>query len=178
MFNKLLSVVLFVFVGLPVAWADFSCGAGYVLEKRKDIDGIPAAECQKLWCRDLETGKVMGRGDVANSGYQTTSAPVELCDAKGNCVECWGQRRWCAGNVRGEWNPEYGAYTRGGDSATYKSYQKGGCFAWRLQKPDCPSGQVAILQNDEWVCAVASGDGMGGQRMPSIRRTGAVRSIK
>ncbi|MBO5834129.1 MAG: hypothetical protein J6R22_04220 [Alphaproteobacteria bacterium] len=177
MVKKILFSILVLFCAVPMAMADFSCGAGYVLAKHKDIDGIPAMECQKLWCRDLETGKVMGKGNTANTGYQATSAPVQVCDAKDNCIECWGQRRWCAGNVRGDWNPEYGAYTRGGDSVTYKSYQKGGCFAWRLQKADCPDGQAAVLQGDEWVCVVSSG-GSSAQRAPAIRRTGAIRATK
>ena len=57
---------------------DFSCGPGYILVERSDIDDINAVECQKLWCRDLETGKPMGSGDRANSGYQATSYPMEL----------------------------------------------------------------------------------------------------
>ena len=55
----------------------FQCGPGYVLESHKDIDGIDAKECQKLWCRDLETGKVMGKGKNPASGYKSTSAPME-----------------------------------------------------------------------------------------------------
>ena len=49
-------VVIFV-SGVADAATFTSCGPGYVLvESRKKIDGIPSAECQKLWCRDLETG--------------------------------------------------------------------------------------------------------------------------
>ena len=56
--------------GVGMAADDFiSCGPGYILESHSDIDGIDAMECQKLWCRDLETGKVMGSGDRANNGY-------------------------------------------------------------------------------------------------------------
>lgn len=154
-----------------------SCGSGYVLaESRKKIDGIATAECQKLWCRDLETGKMMGSGDRANSGYQATSSVVELCDNKGNCVECWGQRKWCGGEAQGQWNPEYGAYTRGGDNTTYESYQKGSCFAWRLEKPDCESGETAILQDGKWVCAISSGT-TEATRSSAIRRTGTMRRI-
>ncbi len=155
-----------------------SCGAGYVLvESRQKIDGIPIAECQKLWCRDLETGKVMGKDNKANSGYQTTQGTTELCDAQGRCVECWGVRKWCAGEAQGEWNPIYGAYTRGGDNATYQSYQKGGCFAWRLEKPNCEDGKTAILQNGKWVCAVSSGTTDAG-RASAVRRTGTMRRIR
>ena len=157
----------------------FSCGAGYVYEKaRKNIDGIETYECQKLWCYDLETGKVMGAGDDANSGYRQTSAPVELYDADNNAVECWGERVWCAGEPNGVWNAEYGMYTRGGaDSATYQSYKKGSCFAWRLAKPKCGAGESAILKNDEWVC-VTQGDSVEQKRTSTIRRTGTIRRMR
>lgn len=178
MMKKVLILSLFACVVSGVAHAAFtSCGVGYVLvESRNKIDGIPSKECQKLWCRDLENGKAMGRDDRANSGYQITGALVELCDVNNNCVECWGERRWCAGETRGVWNPEYGAYTRGGDNATYQSYQKGSCFAWRLEKPDCASGETAILQNGKWVCAVATQQAEVG-RASAVRRTGTMRRV-
>ncbi|MBD5391486.1 hypothetical protein HDR66_01620 [bacterium] len=154
--------------------ATTSCGAGYVLTSHANIDGIPAAECQKLWCTDMETGKSMGTKNAAASGYKATSAPVELCDANGICIQCFGERKWCGGEVTGNWNPEYGAYTRGGDSATYSSYQKGSCFAWRLEKPDCPDGETAVLVGNEWHCATSSGSDVG-SRASSIRRTGTLR---
>lgn len=148
-----------------------SCGPGYILASHSKIDGINAAECQKLWCRDLETGRNMGSGKNPAAGYKTTNSPTQLCDANGKCIECFGERRWCAGEASGEWNPEYGAYTRGGDNATYRSYQKGSCFAWRLEKPECGTGETAILQNGKWVCATPSGNAIG-TRASSIRRTG------
>ena len=152
-----------------------SCGAGYVLASHANIDGIPAAECQKLWCMDLETGKTMGNKNTPTSGYKTTSAPVELCDAHGTCIECFGERKWCGGDVAGIWNPEYGAYTRGGgDTTTYTSYQKGACFTWRLEKPTCPDDETAVLIGNEWHCATASGSDVG-SRASSIRRTGTLR---
>ena len=102
---------------------------------------------------------------------------MPLCDAENNCIECWGQRKWCAGEVVGEWNAEYGAYTRNAENnATYQSYQKGSCFAWRLEKPSCASGQTAILQDGQWVCAVASGTSEG-SRASGVRRTGTMRRI-
>lgn len=163
---------------LPANATQFNCGPGYVLvESRQKIDGIPTAACEKLWCWDLETGKVMGQGEKANSGYQSTSSHSELCDASGRCVECWGARKWCAGEVRGEWYPEYGAYTRGGDNTTYQSYQKGSCFAWRLEKPDCADGMSAILQNGEWICAV-EGNQAKAMRASGLRRTGTIRRLK
>lgn len=155
-----------------------SCGPGHILvESRKKLDGIEMAECQKLWCRDLETGKPMGNNDKPNSGYQSTSSMNPLCDADGNCVECWGARKWCAGEPVGDWNPEYGAYTRGGDNATYQSYQKGGCFAWRLEKPDCEAGTTAVLQDGKWVCASSTGT-TDASRASGVRRTGTMRRIK
>lgn len=171
--------ILAMLVVLPGARAETftSCGPGYVLVSHKNIDGIKAAECQKLWCRDLETGKMMGSGDKANSGYQATAGTVELCDAANHCVECWGARKWCSGEVRGDWNPAYGAYTRGGDNVTYQSYQKGSCFAWRLEKPQCPDGQAALLQGDEWVCATMSSSPEA-VRASAVRRTGTIRRIK
>ena len=171
---KKIICALFVFSFAIIDANAASCGAGYILAQHKNIDGIPAAECQKLWCMDLETGKYMGKGNTASSGYKATNFPIELCDASNNCIECFGERRWCGGETVGQWNPEYGAYTRGGDNSTYKSYQKGSCFAWRLEKPNCPNGQTAILMNGEWHCATSSNSDIG-SRASSIRRTGAIR---
>jgi hypothetical protein len=155
-----------------------SCGPGYLLVAKSNTDGIPVAECQKLWCRDLENGNSMGNGNVAGVGYRATPVPVDLCDAENNCIECFGDRKWCASEVAGVWNPEYGAYTRGGgDTATYVSYLKGDCFAWRLEKPNCADGEQAILKNGEWVCVTASNGSSGISRSSSVRRTGAIRKI-
>ncbi len=171
-------ICIFVLLILPVVGfaADekfVACGPGYVLASASKIDGITAAECQKLWCRDLEAAKVMGTNDRAASGYKSTSSPIELCDASGACIECFGDRQWCSGEAAGIWNPEYGAYTRlGGDTATYESYQKGSCFAWRLEQPDCEEGTVAILRNNEWTCATSTGNTTGVSRESAIRRTG------
>lgn len=157
--------------------AGFTCGVGYVyVENAKKVNGVMVAECQKLWCRDLETGKSMGSGERPASGYQSTNSPMEVCDAENNCIECWGARRWCAGEAMGDWNSEYGAYTRGGDNATYQSYQKGGCFAWRLEKPNCGPEETAVLQDGAWVCARSSGDS-DISRESSMRRTGTFRRI-
>ncbi|MBN1325003.1 MAG: hypothetical protein JW974_02190 [Alphaproteobacteria bacterium] len=155
----------------------FYCDPGYVLATDTNIDGITTYECQKLWCRDLENGKTMGTSNAAASGYKITSSPVELCDADGDCIECFGNRRWCAGETAGAWNPEYGAYTRGGsDTATYGSYQKGSCFTWRLEKPNCATGESSILQNGEWICVTSSSSTVGDYDS-SIRRTGSFRRM-
>jgi hypothetical protein len=155
-----------------------SCGPGYILAAKSKTDGINVSECQKLWCRDLEVGKSMGSGNTASSGYKATAVALELCDAKNNCIECFGDRKWCASEAVGIWNPEYGAYTRGGgDTATYISYQKGDCFSWRLEKPNCAGGEQAILQNGEWVCVTASSGSSGISRPSAVRRTGSIRRI-
>ena len=156
-----------------------SCGAGYVLASASKIDGITAVQCKKLWCRDLETGASMGNsaGTAAASGYVDRGL-TELCDAKNNCVECFGERKWCNGEVAGIWNPEYGAYTRNGvDSATYKSYKKSGdCFGWQLETPDCAAGETAILRDGEYVC-VTSTNASAINRASSVRRTGTMRRV-
>jgi len=177
--KRILLFIPFALVFATVADAAvMSCGAGYVLvESRKKIDGVPTAECQKLWCRDLENGKLMGSGDRANTGYTATAVPTELCDVDGNCIECWGARKWCSGEVAGVWSPQLGAYTRGADNSTYQFYQKASCFAWRLEKPDCESGKTAILQDGKWVCAVSTGT-TEASRASAIRRTGNVRRIR
>lgn len=152
-----------------------SCGPGYILATHANIDGVPAAECQKLWCVDLETGRAMGNGKNAANGYRATNTPTELCDAKNNCIECFGERKWCGGEVEGRWNLEYGAYTRGGaDNSAYLSYQKGSCFAWRLEMPTCAEGEKAVLLNGDWHCVSSSGGGTV-SRASSIRRTGTLR---
>lgn len=179
--RRILFFILFAGMVTPVMAGSFtSCGPGYVLvESRKNIDDIPVAECQKLWCRDLENGKMMGKEDRANSGYQMSADVVQLCDAAKptpKCIECWGERRWCNGEPRGDWNPEYGAYVRGGD-LTYKSYQKGSCFAWRLEKPKCEAGLSAILVDGKWECVPPSAP-VGASRGSAIRRTGTIRAIK
>ncbi|MBR1380692.1 MAG: hypothetical protein IJ560_03860 [Alphaproteobacteria bacterium] len=163
-----------------MALADFtSCGPGYIYASRAKIDGIDAAECQKLWCRDLETNTNMGTGDTPARGYRMTDSPGQLCDATGRCVECWGERVWCRGQPVGAWNAEYGAYTRdGADNSTYQSYQNGTCFSWRLGRPNCESGTVAIEdpRTHEWVCTTQNTDVSGATiKASTIRRTGTIR---
>lgn len=178
-FSLLCTICLTVlgFGSVAVAETFDSCGPGYILVSAGKVDGIPTYECQKLWCRDLENGKYMGTKTAAASGYYDTGAPVELCDNQNNCVECFGERRWCSGEAAGVWNPEYGAYTRGGeDNSTYYSYQKGNCFAWRVEKPNCPEGQTAVLRDGAWVCATSTGT-TEASRASSVRRTGTLRRV-
>lgn len=159
-----------------VAEAAFtSCGPGYILVDRANIDGVPAKECQKLWCVDLETGKPMGKGKNPASGYRATNVPTELCDANDNCVECFGERKWCGGETPGQWEPELGIYSRGGADSAYTAYQKGSCFAWRLEKPECPNGETAVLRDGRWRCATASTGGTNVTLKSSVRRTGTMR---
>ena len=171
-----------VFLGATGAMAaeeKFSCGPGYVLVSHSDVDDIDAAECQKLWCRDLETGDVMGSGDSPKAGYQLTTYPNELCDANGTCIECFGDRVWCKGEAPGIWNPEYGAYTyNGSDDGTRTSYRDGGCFMWRVpeeEKITCPDGQVAMKNSaGEWVCAAPTSGNIAGDRGSTIRRPATI----
>ena len=163
----------------PAVFADtFSCGAGYVLVEHAKIDGITTQECQKLWCMDLETGKMMGSGNTAANGYRATSEPVKLQVKKEDnevlSIDCFGERKWCSGEIEGEWVKEYGGYTRGGEDApAYKSYQKGGCFAWRLEKPVCDEpGMVATLQDGKWECLPEI---QRNARSSAIRRTSTMR---
>ena len=183
--DKMPKVLLFFvcaifFTGASFAAGDAftSCGPGYVLASHANVDGINAAQCKKLWCRDLETGASMGNanGTAAASGYADRGL-TELCDANNNCVECFGDRVWCSGEPVGLWNPEYGAYTRGGeDNATYQSYKRGSCFGWHLEKPDCPDGEAAIIQNGRYVCVTSSGNTTA-SRASSVRRTGTTRRV-
>ena len=162
---------------LASASAEFTCGPGYVLAEHKKIDGIDAAECQKLWCVDLETGDSMGRGNAANSGYKTTSSAVELEAADGTTIMCWGARKWCAGQPEGQWDADAGKYLRGGVESAYESYKKSGCFTWRIQKHECPQGQEAFLNADGvWEC-LSKKETVEQVREEAIRRTSAPRRI-
>jgi len=168
---KKLFISFMFFINCPVLAGD--CGRGYVLVDHVKVDGLPTKECQKLWCRDLELGRAMGSGDKAANGYVMTDVPVELCDVSGNCIDCFGDRKWCSGVPLGVWNPEFGVYTRGGaDSITYTSVQKGGCFNWQMEKPVCAEGEDAILQQGEWVCATPKSSIGDIARSPAVRRTG------
>ncbi len=167
--NGLLSALFSVFFAVPALAAP--CGDGYVLNPGNDVDGIAMATCEKIWCRDLETGNTMGAGDSASVGYVATNYPNELCVGR-DCVMCFGDRRWCKGEKVGIWNPEYGGYTRdGADSAAYESYLRGGCFAWKLEKPTCADGEMAILKDGEWFCATSS-VGVSNTLKSSTRRGG------
>ena len=171
---SLFSLLILCIVAPACSAVGFSCGAGYVLATHAKIDGLNAKECKKLWCRDLETNKPMGSGDRAASGYIDKLA--EVSDGT-DTIECFGERKWCTGDAVGTWAPEYGLYVRGDDDGTtYKSVQKGNCFSWRLEKPECPAGQSALLRDGEWVCVTAASD-INNVQKSSIRRTGTMRRI-
>ena len=161
---------------LDIGKTDFSCGTGYVLNQRRDVDGVDALECQKLWCYDLETGKIMGNGETAASGYRVTTYPGELT-VGGDTISCWGERKWCSGQPVGEWDGEYGMYIRDGGDNAYESYLKGGCFTWRLREHNCPAGTTAILNDSgEWECATVEVSEQN-VRGSAIRRSGGGRRI-
>lgn len=137
------------------------CGPGWVLTSTTSIDGIASEKCEKLWCYDLETGKSMGSGEQANSGYVATTNPVviESLDTDGNStsIECFGQRKWCSGETAGVWNARYGAYTKKGeDSILFISVRRGDCFSWGSTSSvsaECKDGQIPILVNGQWGCS-------------------------
>ncbi len=154
-----------------------SCGAGYILEKGDQISGIDSYECKKLWCMDLENGKIMGTGDKASSGYVATKNPVILESIDGKKIECFGTRKWCSGQTTGEFNIEYGAYTKkGDDSNAYVSQQKGDCFVWSVEKPVCNSGESVVMTDGKWVCAKVSLDNES-IRKSSVRRIGTIKKM-
>ena len=176
--KRMFLLFAFLFVGNAYAEPGFSCGPGYVLVEHKKIDGLNAAECQKLWCMDMETGKSMGRGNTPNSGYRATSQP-DVLNVAGKRITCWGDRKWCAGQVEGQWDSTHAVYVRGtyNKDSAYQSYQKGSCFTWRLAEHNCPPGQTAFLGEDGvWDCReqVKTIDQFRGS---AIRRTSAPRRM-
>ena len=158
------------------ARAEFTCGPGYVLVNHSKIDGIEAAECQKLWCMDLENGKMMGRADSAYSGYKSTTTANKL-EVKGEKpILCWGERKWCTGQPAGNWDKDLGRYVRISADDAYESYQNGSCFSWRLKDNPCASGQDAKLVNGVWQC-MEKAETEAQVRGSVIRRTSAPRRI-
>ncbi|MCL1892188.1 MAG: hypothetical protein FWF97_02780 [Alphaproteobacteria bacterium] len=162
-----------------------NCGPGYVLISNGTLEGVTSQKCEKLWCRDLENGRSMGSGNTPASGYVATTRPVLLEAAGGYSIECFGDRKWCTGEVAGRWNPEFGAYTRRGeDSVSFLSSQKGDCFAWQSITANglgCAPGQIPIFANGKWACgATETGAATDLRRITTtgggIRRGGA--SIK
>jgi hypothetical protein len=156
---------------VTVAAVAVTCGDGYVLVDTRRENGIQMAECQKLWCMDLENGKSMGRDERANSGYDMTKSPVEMCVGS-DCIYCFGTRVWCNGEAVGRWSAQDGAWVRGGGD-NWRSTQRGSCFAWTTQKPECENGQVAMMVAGRWTCAEPQKID-NTLRNSTIRRTGTI----
>ena len=69
------------------------CGEGFVAADSKKLDGIPAVECKRLYCRDLENGRVMGKDDgTPNNGY-------ELKNAAGKWIEDTPAEKYVSGQT-------------------------------------------------------------------------------
>ncbi len=170
-------LLIFALLFVGVAHAEFTCGPGYVLVNHAKVDGINAAECQKLWCMDLENGKMMGRATSAYSGYKSTSAP-NLLEVSGEkqTVLCWGERKWCPGQPAGTWDRDAGRYVRISADEAYESYQNGSCFSWRLKDNPCSPGQDAKLVDGVWKC-MDKAETETQVRGSAIRRTSAPRRI-
>ena len=156
-------LVLFIFLILPFALVAndeqfVDCGPGFVMASVPNRNGIKTVECRRLWCRDLENGRIMGRETTPSSGYENTSGASELCDDKNNCIECFGRRRWCPGEPAGDWDPDTGFYMRrGADSNLYRATLGGSCYRWQLQQHNCGVGEIAINNGSTWVCITQGG---------------------
>lgn len=170
------------------------CGPGFVSAPVKSMDGISAFECKRLWCRDLENGKVMGRDNgTPNSGYELKTAKGDWIrgqaeDNNGNVIECFGRRKWCTGetigNAQPQFNTDIGIYYKGGkDGDNYRSALGGnGCWYWQLQNHNCnaEAGETAMLKDGVWVCAVqaSTSQARSAIKARAIRRTAGVTSIR
>ena len=166
----------------PAAGAFIDCGRGYIVAAAKSREGIPTQECKKLFCRDLENGRVMGADGGMNPGYENKGMVVQE-DNDGNRIDCFGQRRWCSSGQAGQFNPEYGIYTKGGgDADAYRGILKGNCFEWQATNYSCGPGEVAVIDKDtsSWVCLTA-GSGAGGRsavKARAVRRTSVITPFK
>ena len=171
-----------------VGWAGapfVDCGPGYVKANAKSRDGIPTTECKKLFCRDLENGRAMGTEAGMAAGYENKG--LELAeDNKGNSVECFGRRKWCASVLPGQeglFNTEYGIYTKGGeDGNAYRGVLKGNCYEWQTTGHSCRPGETAVIDKDtsSWICLTSGGAGNGRSAVKarSLRRTSVVTPLK
>ncbi|MDR1071563.1 MAG: hypothetical protein LBL21_02905 [Rickettsiales bacterium] len=154
------------------------CGEGYVLASSGARDGIQTKECKKLWCRDLENNKSMGRENTAAAGYVATSSPSDICDSQSNCVSCFGKRKWCADG--GSFDVDKGIYVKSG-SSVYRGVLSGNCYKWQLQNHTCGPNEVAINDGDSWVCLNQSSGSDGARaaiKARAVRRTSTGPIIK
>jgi hypothetical protein len=159
------------------------CGPGYMVSSAKNRDGIQTVECKKIWCMDLENGKSMGSGSTAANGYVSTTGPAQVCDPHdaGDCIECFGKRKWCPAETNGEFNPEFGMYTKGGiDSNIYRGVLAGNCYKWQMQDHGCGPNEVAVNNGTSWTC-LKQGAGTGGRsaiKSRAVRRTSTMKILK
>jgi hypothetical protein len=166
---------LFIACNLSAAFAAddkfVDCGHGYVVAAARARDGIPTVECKKLWCRDLENNKNMGRENTAATGYVATNRPEEIYPGAG--LYCFGKRNWCLED--GAFNQEYGIYTKGGaDSSLFRSVLSGNCYKWQMQNHNCGPNEVAINDGSAWICVSQSG---GTDAARSAVKSKAIRRI-
>jgi hypothetical protein len=155
------------------------CGEGYVLANTGARDGVPAKECKKLWCRDLENNKAMGRENTAAAGYMSTPSTEEIFDSQGRSVKCFGKRKWCADS--GAFDPDQGIYVKSGNAALYRGVLSGNCYKWQLHNHTCGPNEVAINDGDSWVCLNQSSSGDAARaaiKARAIRRTSTGPIIK
>ena len=151
-------MALFAIIALPVAsFATskfFDCGPGWVVQSAKNRDGISAMECKRLYCRDLENGKAMGTEARMNNGYHKETELTHLEDNEGNSISCFGQRKWCVGQVEGVFDPDFGMYVRGGDGNAYRGILKGDCWEWQPTNHSCRLGETPKMDpvTGTWVC--------------------------
>jgi len=184
--NKFLLFLFFVMPAMLFAADEIfvDCGSGYVMASVPNRHGISTVECRILWCRDLENGRIMGRDSEPSSGYEKglekNVAGSEcgddgfLCDGITEPIKCFGRRRWCPGEVAGEWDPELGFYTRrGADPSLYRSVLGGSCYRWQLQPHNCGAGEVGFNDGSTWVCGKPGNGGDGSRaaiRAQAVRR--------
>ena len=154
------------------------CGIGFVRASVPNRNGITTVECRRLWCRDLENGRLMGRDATPNNGYENTTGTVELYDGEGNYIHCFGRRRWCPGEITGTWDADLGSFTRAGASpGLWRSVLSGSCYRWQLQNHTCEPGQIAINNGTAWVClepTAGSDQGRAAVRTQTVRRSGVM----
>ena len=156
------------------ARAAVDCGPGFVSASVRNREGIQTFECRRLWCRDLENGRVAGRDNNPNNGYVATDVPERIEDNDRNHIYCFGRRRWCDNQNQGDFMPEYGFYVRRGDnSLAHRGVLRGNCYDWGLTAHTCGPGETAIPTETGWVCVVAGS--VGGTAARSAIRAQTIR---
>ena len=166
------------------------CGEGFVAADSKKLDGIPAVECKRLYCRDLENGRVMGKDDgTPNNGYELKNAAGKWIDVgvgdNNDHVKCFGQRKWCDAKDPGKFDPDLGIYTRAGAAnGLYRGVLRNDCYYWQAQnyKCDVAKGEIAIHNGTSWTCITqtSSGTALGQSAVKAraVRRSSGIINIK